>query len=628
MAFRSPRRPERPRASVYADAAAILLERMLAAPHINALHKLDCFTVGERQITGGAMHDYEHKKLIEVITKLDEPPAVAETFGKWIEAGAHLSFLGENAHADDVVVYASHEQTFIHSLIVPNDRLSPPDRNDLMGWSCNPYTSCAGYAYAFGENERAWIDRGPSSTGSKTLAGAFQPLYGRTFNGWSGPGHSYLELNQEYAHLEGIHWRPEKRAYCRFDENGDLDPVVSVTNREDKGSSMSLVTFAWETLERYLTIADASLVRLFDFTLQRKSAAGHWPNGPTETVMREEGQDFFYRSTTIKGHLGRARGVQIIRTRRAREEIIDGFTGGGRRNQKYANFIAWDWRNQRLTRISTDPASTTNYFDAEEGKPFELSPAFFRPEVLSKYKTDRDKYTVGERELSCRAAWHMTGIDVNEAGQVHAYICYLRDLPYAEQLHWQSFNEAPKTGIAKRAIQTDFEGQFADFSTPFEMVLGIARRWNYPSVPWWTMRDPKLIDRVSLPLTASRDEWAQAFLDLSQLVVEGLEIDVIRAKLDSAKVSYENQFGTIVLLERLMSRDGQPPARLEGLRTLQTLRNKTKGHAGGSDADDLAHSAQMEHGSFTNHFQHVCKLVADDLESVEKLLTPMTPPAT
>ncbi len=59
----------------------------------------------------------------------------------------------------------------------------------------------------------------------------------------------------------------------------------------------------------------------------------------------------------------------------------------------------YDWRNKRVTKISTDPAATTNYFQAEgNALPFELSPAFFRPEVLLKYKADRDKYTVGERD--------------------------------------------------------------------------------------------------------------------------------------------------------------------------------------------------------------------------------------
>jgi hypothetical protein len=47
--------------------------------------------------------------------------------------------------------------------------------------------------------------------------------------------------------------------------------------------------------------------------------------------------------------------------------------------------------------------------------------------------------------VSCRSAWHLPGYDVNEAGQIHAYICDLRQLPYSEQLYWQSFNVEPKT---------------------------------------------------------------------------------------------------------------------------------------------------------------------------------------
>lgn len=78
--------------------------------------------------------------------------------------------------------------------------------------------------------------------------------------------------------------------------------------------------------------------------------------------------------------------------------------------------------------------------------------------MLLKYKADRDKYTVGERYVSCRATWHLRGIDVNEAGQVHAYICDLRSLPYSEQLHWLSYNEPPKTSISSRAITNDFKG--------------------------------------------------------------------------------------------------------------------------------------------------------------------------
>jgi hypothetical protein len=55
--------------------------------------------------------NYEHKKLIQAITKLDEVPADSHAFSEWIRAEAHLAFLRENAQADELVIYASGEYT-------------------------------------------------------------------------------------------------------------------------------------------------------------------------------------------------------------------------------------------------------------------------------------------------------------------------------------------------------------------------------------------------------------------------------------------------------------------------------------------------------------------------------------
>jgi len=424
------------------------------------------------------LHDYEHKKLIQAITKLDEIPADSKPFSEWIEAEAHLDFLRRNARADELVIYASSEYTFIHSVAVPNDRLAPVDRQDLMQWSFNPYTSIASYVTG-GGRENVWVERSLSGTGTKTLKDAVQLIFGRTFEGWTGPGRNYYELHQEYAHLTGIHWRPEMRAYCRFNEHGDLEPVVSVTSRDEKASNVALVSFKWEPLEEYLAASNASLVRMFDFTLLRRSGFTGWSEGPTQEII--ESPDFFYRRKVMPGYAAYTRGVQIIRPHRSRESIFTSMTDGwfGKKNKQHAEFIAYDWRNRRVTQISTDPAATTNYFQAEgNALPFELSPAFFRPEVLLKYKADRDKYRVSERNVSCRAAWHLKAIDVNEAGQVHAYICYLRSLPYEEQLHWLSFNEPPKAGISERAVINDFQGKFVSFVQPLRKVLYIVHRWR------------------------------------------------------------------------------------------------------------------------------------------------------
>ena len=164
----------------------------------------------------------------------------------------------------------------------------------------------------------------------------------------------------------------------------------------------------------------------------------------------------------------------------------------GNKDGSHHEFIAYDWRNHRVRTISIDPKETVNYFEAEKNDlPFELSPAFFKPEVLLKYKGDKAKYTVRERDIHCRAAWHLEAFDVNEAGQVFAYICYLRRLPESELLHWLSYNEEPKASISKRAFINDFEGRFVPFIDPLEKIKNISRDWNRNKHSWWKLKDER-----------------------------------------------------------------------------------------------------------------------------------------
>lgn len=569
------------------------------------------------------MSSYEHKRLTQRVLQLDEVPDDAQGFSEWIKAEAHLEFLRQNGLANEVAVFISGPYSFVHSVVVSNDRLSPVDQDDLMGWNFNPYIPLVGYTTT-GDQSYVSIESSMSSTGSKTLDGATQLVFGRTFEGWTEQGRSYYELLQEYAHLSDIHWRPEERAYCRFDELGDLESIVSVTTREDKGSNLALVSFTWEPLEEYLAASNSSLVRMFDFTLWRQSSFSGWSGGSPQNFY--DSDELFYRRMIMPSHAAYTRGVQIVRPHRPEKVIFTDMTNRwfGRKRRKYAEFLAHDWRHDLIVAISTDPSATTNYFDAADNElPFELSPAFFRPEVLLKYKADRDKYTVSERSISCRAAWHLEGIDVNEAGQVHAYICDLRKIPYTEQLHWLSFNEQPKSGISQRAITHDFKGEWATFSAPLQEVISITRRWNDAKVVWWTLREEKLIQQVNTPLSQSRDEWAEAFMDLAKLVVEGFETKPIRAKLDVYQIPHNKEEKTIALLERLVNKDGgdDEPRKLSGLRTVQLLRSKTKGHASGKEAEDIARQARTEHGTYNNHFQSVCADVARELAEIEQYMS-------
>ncbi len=293
----------------------------------------------------------------------------------------------------------------------------------------------------------------------------------------------------------------------------------------------------------------------------------------------------------------------------------------GKRQSKYVEFIAKDWRNKRTASISTDPSATTNYFSTDGNDlPFELSPAFFRPEVLSKYKADREKYKVSDREISCRGAWTLQGYDVNDAGQVHAYICDLRSLPYSEQLYWRSYNEEPKASISERAVTTDFKGEFSNHIHPRDGIISIVRRWNDQSVQWWKLKDLELLDRANPPLTSSREEWANAFLDLSRLLTEGFETKTIRKWLMDSGVTFKQEEQSISLLQKLIAHRSVPGENIElsGLRSMQSIRSKVASHSGGSEGRQLLEQAIAQYGSLATHFKHICTLIVSELEVIEK----------
>jgi hypothetical protein len=237
-----------------------------------------------------------------------------------------------------------------------------------------------------------------------------------------------------------------------------------------------------------------------------------------------------------------------------------------------------------------------------------------------KYKSDRDKYIIESRSISCRGSWELKTFDVNEAGQIHTYICYLRNLPHSEQLHWASYNEPPRGPISERAMTTDIKGEFTDIIDPIDRLRSLLIKWHDTKVDWWQRPDDEAMQRVCTPLTASRDEWAEAFLDLNKLVNEGFNLKKIRSKLTQHGANFNKDERSLKLLERLKAaRDPDECSAFTNLRTIAHIRSKTKGHAGTVDARFLASEAIREHGSYHAHFDTICTGAIVELELIESL---------
>lgn len=563
------------------------------------------------------MPSYEHNKLIERISQIDKLPEDPAEYETWIKAGAHLSLLQNNAEEDELIIYACSNYTFIHAVVVSQNSLCPLDQDDLLDWNGNPFSLCASYAWGSGRDD-VWIERGGFSHGTKTLESARQLIFARKFEGLHSKTRVHYEVLQEYTHVTGIHWNPEQNAYCRFDRRGELEHTVSITSKTIP--DVSLVSFKREPLEEYLAASHSILVQMFDFALRKRGDFTGWPDGPEDVIKKNH---IFFRQKIDLGKAAYTRGVQILQPRRSNGEIFLSIKGEptGRDESQYVEFIAYDWRNECVRNISTNPSDTTNYFQANDNSlPFETSPAFFNAEVLSKYKSDHDKYSIDERSIYCRDAWELRDYDVNEAGQVHVYICDLRNLPYSEQLYWKSFNEKPKTGISERAYINDFEGEWAETTDPLTMIKHLLAQWEQSDVPWWKLRDPASPGRVTPPLTSSRDEWARSFTDLAQFIIEGFKIKAIRKKLDELGIDWRRDEKSLSLLESVLSGETTNgyAQKLNGLRSVQRIRSKVGAHSRGTEADALAIRAVQEHGSYAAHFEAVCRNIASELEHIER----------
>ena len=85
---------------------------------------------------------------------------------------------------------------------------------------------------------------------------------------------------------------------------------------------------------------------------------------------------------------------------------------------------------------TSDPAKLSNYFGANPEAPHYLTPVFFKKEVLQRYLSHPDRYSVEDGYLRCQSLWGMA-IDNHHKDYVSAYLGDLgRDLPEAEQNHW------------------------------------------------------------------------------------------------------------------------------------------------------------------------------------------------
>lgn len=555
---------------------------------------------------------------ISRLLSISVAPVGEDAFQGWLEGRDAIEFLKQNADHDDLVVYATPGCTFIHAVLVPSSNVEPPDVEDLLSWNFNAYSSW-GVDVTSGPEPSYRLSAPFEHDSSKTFSGGHKLIFPRSFEGIVGGDKGYWEVLQQFVHVFGLHFLQERSAYCWLDKRGDVEDVIRILrfSRNQGGGGGTVITFKRQIVDEWMLLTGTRLVRTFDFTRYRSPGFFGWSDA-VQRPRRVEEESIYHRTVVEPGHASYVRGCQIIGPR-STTNLARRFGWATDDPKEHASFIGFDWKNNEVREISCAPDATANYFTKSE-LPFEVSPAFFRPDVLLKYKADSDKYKLEDRSISCRSTWHLQTYDINDAGQVHTYIVYLRDLPYEEQLHWKAYNEKPRGLISRRSLSTDFKGEWDQEYEPLASLKQAVVDLDRANAPWWRLRSEKLLEQTHLPVTVSADEWANELLHLDQLVVEGFEEKWLRDKASSLGRKPPANFKSLKLIEECLVGlrfEGDHAHRITApLHQLHLYRTKVKGHASGEDSVALRRAALSEYGTYRKHFQALCARCDESVRAI------------
>ncbi len=222
-------------------------------------------------------------------------------------------------------------------------------------------------------------------------------------------------------------------------------------------------------LRRYLAATDLILLVQYDVHLLSKVpiAKDVFAEYRTDAAHFDwSAHDSKNWSTAVTGSFSRLLGKIAVFP--SQSDSDDSLHGG-----PYEEFIIGrDPLSGDLIRYTCDPNALRTYFDPpEDDRPHQLTPVYFRLEVLGRYVSEPHRYHVTRTRLTCLDLWGVEAVR-NSDDLLEVYLSDIGErIPRSERPHWLAFNVPPRGKMDEGRFRRDFLNQPAPTSNPVGGLL-------------------------------------------------------------------------------------------------------------------------------------------------------------
>ena len=218
-----------------------------------------------------------------------------------------------------------------------------------------------------------------------------------------------------------------------------------------------------------------------------------------------------------------------------------------------------------------------------------FTPVYFKREVLIKYYSNTNRYTVEDNSISFKGSWRLN-IDNNSDECIVVYLGDLRILPYEDQLYWKSFNIKPNDdNISVRKFKLDFLSVYTEpeiedlkFKNKYKQLNDVwKKKFGFKIYSELHFDDIHCFKSIRIPLNNEKAELDNLILNLAKLMIDYLNIKELNLKTNDSKKSLKSLEKLKFFLERKDS--SKATEIIQFLKNLQSLRSTGSAHRKSSD---------------------------------------------